>query len=98
MLRTRSSHAIRLFLAGALTTAAVGWIWSEAGGAAAPSATTISGRGPQSVRYVRETGSSVTQSTEFVDIPEATATAVVPSGHRAVVLVRLTGVVTCNGG
>jgi hypothetical protein len=85
-------------LSGAVAAAAVGWIWTQAGRAAAPSATTISGRGVQNVQYIRETEPSLTQNTDFVDIPEAVATVAVPSGRRAVVLIRLTGVVTCNGG
>jgi hypothetical protein len=76
----------------------LGWASVGAGGAAAPTASTIKGLGPQSVQYVREVEGTFTQSTEFVDIPEATATVVVPPGRRAVVLIRLTGVVTCNGG
>lgn len=98
MPRLNSSPLVRLLIAGVVATAMLGWAAAEAVVAAAPTATVINGRGAQTVQYLRETGSSLTQSTEFVDIPQATATVRVPAGRQGVVLVRLTGVVTCNGG
>lgn len=93
-----SSRSRQVVLAGTVVGVVAGGAVVQADGALELTATTISGRGIHGVQYIRETEGTFTQSTVFTTIPGATATVTVPRGLRAVLLIRLTGVVTCNGG
>jgi hypothetical protein len=61
--------------------------------------TTKSGGGTiTAVKVTRQTSSATTTSTTFVNLPSASATMSVPSGHQALILARFSGESECDGG